>query len=95
MKNNEGQKSHDIHFIITGGGGVPLRELSVDETIKQFHQNYEQAGLDVRLIKQEKIYHYCQVAVKKNKISIKVQEVTGNKDVPTRLVEEIRIDNKY
>ena len=95
MKDKNGQHPLDIHFIITGGGGVPLRELSDEATIQQYLQNYKEAGLDVRLINQAKIYHYCQVAVKKNEISIKVQEVTGNKDVPTRLVEEIRIDNKY
>ncbi len=92
MQDNDKQELHDIHFIITGGGGVPLRELSDDETIKQYYQNYEQAGLDFRLIKQEKIYHYCQVDAGQNEISIKVWEVTGNIDVPTRLVEEIRIE---
>lgn len=95
MKDKNGNNPLDTHFIVTGGGGVPLRELSDDETIKQFHQNYEQAGLDVQLIKQEKIYHYCQINVEQQEISIKVQEVIGNKDNPTRLAEQIRIQNKY
>lgn len=82
-----------IHFFVGGGGGTPLRELPGKKTQQKRQQHFDQLGLQVSLIKQEKIYHFYQVAVKKNEISIKVQEVTGNKDVPTRLVEEIKIEH--
>jgi len=80
-----------IHFFVGGGGGTPLRELPGKKTQKKRQQHFDQLGLQVSLIKKEKIYHFYHVDVKKNEISIKVQEVTGNKDVPTRLVEEIKI----
>ncbi len=91
LKHESGRMTH---FLVGGGGGTPLRELPGKKTQRKRQQHFDQQGLQVSSIRQEKIYHFYQVNVKKNEISIKVQEVTGNKEVPIRLVEEIRLENK-
>jgi len=91
LKHDSGRMTH---FLVGGGGGTPLRELSSKKTQQKRQQHFDEQGLQVSSIRQEKIYHFYQVDVKKNEISIKVQEVTGNKNAPIRLVEEIRISSK-
>ncbi len=85
------QTEHEIHFVITGGGGVPLRPRSDAQRIEACCQNYRTEGFDVFLVKQEEIYHYCLVDIAPDKITIQVLEVTGDATHPTRLVEEILI----
>lgn len=85
------QPKRDIHVVVSGGGGAPLHASSNDQKVKQFLQNYRTEGLDVVLVKQETIYHYCLVNVTPDKITIQIMEVTGNKEKPLRFVEEIVI----
>jgi len=82
---------HVIHVVVSGGGGVPLRSGSDDQKVKQFIQNYRAEGLDVVLLKQEEIYHYCLVDIAADKITIQVLEVTGDTEEPLRLAEKIEI----
>lgn len=85
------QTKREIHFVVTGGGGVPLRTRSDAQKIEICCQNYRVEGFDVFLVKQEEIYHYCLVDIAPDKITIQVLEVTGDATHPTRLVEEILI----
>jgi len=82
---------NEIHFIVSGGGGVPLRTRSDAQKLKKCRQNYRAEGLDVLLVKQEEIYHYCLVDIAPDKVTIQVLEVTGDAARPPRLVEEILI----
>jgi hypothetical protein len=85
-----GRAGHDIHVIVSGGGGVPLRSGSDAGKVEKFLQNYSAEGLDVMLIKQEEVYHYCVVDVASDKIVIKVMAVTED-PAQSRLVEEVLI----
>lgn len=71
--------------------GVPLRTSSDVKKVEKFLQNYRDEGLDVVLMKQKEIYHYCLVDIAPDKITIRILEVTGDSGNPVRLVEEIVI----
>ena len=83
-RNNTGR---EIHFIVSGGGGVPLRDLTDPQTLERFQKNYRDEGLDAISVKQEKVYHYCLVDIHPDQVTIKVLEVTGDAGDPLRLVE--------
>ncbi len=85
------QPERGIHVVVSGGGGAPIRTGSDDQKVKQFLQKYFAEGLDVVLVKQQTIYHYCLVDIAPDKITIQIMEVTGNMEEPLRLVEEIVI----
>ena len=85
------QTEREIHFVVTGGGGVPLRTRSDAQKLKKFLQNYRAEGLDVFLVKQEESYHYCLVEIAPDKVTIQVLEVTKDATHPPKLVEEILI----
>jgi hypothetical protein len=82
------------HFLVGGGGGTPLRELPGKKAQRKMQRHFEEQGFHVAPIRQEKLYHFYQIAVANNELSIKVQEVTGKKGTPIRLVEYIRIKNE-
>jgi hypothetical protein len=80
-----------IHVIVSGGGGVPLRSGSDAEKREKYQQNYVAEGLEVKLIRQEVIYHYCLLDIDADSITIRVMETTGNAKEPAKLAEEIII----
>lgn len=79
-----------IQFIITGGGGVPVRELKSPELIREFHQNYADAGINAQLILQKKAYHFCDVTVWPDVLRIDVLEVF--EDRRTASFEQLLLD---
>jgi 3',5'-cyclic AMP phosphodiesterase CpdA len=88
------QSKDEIHIIVSSGGGGPLRRRSDSRKVAEFHQDYRTEGLDVVLLKQEEIYHYCLVDIAADRITIQVLEVTGNTEKPLRIVEKIEIPDR-
>jgi hypothetical protein len=86
----EGKK---IHFIVGGGGS--LRDPADAEALARFQHDFESKGLQVSLIRQKRMLHYYLVEVNSGELIVKVLEVSGEKEEPTRLVDEIRIANRY
>jgi len=84
------QDGSAIHVIISSSG-VPLRRASDAHKIEKFLQNYRGEGLDVVLVKQEEIHHYCLVDIASGKFTVQVPEVTGDLTQPVRLADEILI----
>jgi hypothetical protein len=80
-----------VHMIVTGGGGAPLRGKKDSETIREFHENYRSEGLDVELLRQAQVHHYCLAELDVSEIRIGVHEVTDDPAQPTRLLEEFSI----
>ncbi len=80
---------HEIHFVVCGGGGVPLRTRTSQEKLERYLDNYCAEGLDVALVKHEDIYHYCLVEITPDKVSVQVIEVTGKPEEPVKVAEEI------
>ena len=83
-----------MHFVVSGGGGVPLRTRTSQEELEGFLDNYRAEGLDVTLVKQEESFHYCLVKIAPDKVSVQVLEVTGRPEEPLRLAEEIVISSR-
>ena len=81
-----------MHFIVGGGGGTPLRERSDPDVQVNYQQHFISEGFDISLLNQAMIYHYYVVQVNSSELVIHVIEVTMEKEKPTRLVEEIRIE---
>jgi len=85
------KRQREIHFIVSGGGGVPLQDVKDAQTLERFRQNYRDVGLDVLSVKQENVFHYCLVNIDSDQIRIEVFEVTGNSAQPVKLMDKIHI----
>ncbi len=83
----------EIHFIISGGGGVPLRDKSDNDTRKKYLEHFRDEGFDVEQISYEKKFHFCRVGVNNEQVGIDVFEVTGNPDNPLEQIETIVIQS--
>lgn len=81
----------EIHFIVSGGAGVPLRDATRRRKMEGFMQNYRDQGFDARSVQQEKVYHYCLVNINPDEVKIEVIEVTGNPAQPSKLTEQVLI----
>lgn len=84
----------DIHFIIGGGGGAPLRDPSSVKQIELYSKQFNSEGYNTEILKQEKIFHYYEINFDRLKLIVDVYEVTGNDDEPRRLADKIIIENK-
>ncbi len=70
-KNNEPGK---IHFIVTGGGGVPLRPRTSEKSLADMLTEYEKEGYDIDLSKHTSIHHYVYANVNNSSINLTVYE---------------------
>jgi len=86
-----GSAKPEMHIIISGGGGVPLRPISEPDKLEKYHADYVAEGLDVTLIKQKSIFNYCLVDVASDRVTIRVMEILRNSNGMPKLVEEIVI----
>ena len=90
---SSGWRAGEIHFIISGGGGVPLRDKSDTRTIKKYQEHFRHEGLEVELVTYEKKYHFCRVSVDNEQVGIDVYEVTRNPDNPLEEIDKIIIQS--
>ena len=88
-----GSASEDtgIHFIVSSGGGVPLRDVKSERAVGKIKEIYEQEGYVVDLIEQENVHHYCIVKAENDELSIETYLVTGDSNESDELFEQIRI----
>jgi 3',5'-cyclic AMP phosphodiesterase CpdA len=84
----ENQEENEIHIVVSSSG-APLRRRSDVQKVEKFRQDYHDEGLDVSLVKQEEINHYCLVSADSDGITIQVLEAIGDKTQPVRLADEI------
>jgi len=85
-------KNNQIHIIVTGSGGAPLRDLRDEATIAKYKENFNIENLAVESIKRYKIYSYCLISCDSAKLQINVFEVTGDAMHPIRLVDEFAVN---
>jgi len=91
LKYDNAGKQRQMHILVSGGGGVPLRALVNEKKVARYISELINEGLNFELNVRAQIYHYCLIEVEREKILIKVMEVTGNKKEPIRLADEIHI----
>ena len=80
-----------VHVVISGGAGSPLRSGTDPKSVAECCQVFSEDGLDVAMIRQMEIYHYCLMDIDPDRITLHVVEVTGNPGDPLKLVDEIVI----
>jgi hypothetical protein len=84
-------KIGEVHFIVGGGGGTPLRGPESSEIRSEYFMNFEREGLDISLVKQGKIYHYFMVEVEEDRLVVQVYKVSMKPQVQVTLEEEVLI----
>lgn len=85
---------NEIHFIVGGGGGTPLRQISDSKAITRYSLEFEKQGLNVRQQIQLQEYHYSLVTISDDALSVKVFEATGDPSEPGPLLDEFQIIDK-
>ena len=83
----------EIHFIVSSGGGVPLRDPKSAKEIEHIQQYYLEAAFEVKPLMQVKVFHYCLVHVDFSEMRIQTFVVARDADENHRLLEEIIIPN--
>lgn len=81
----------EMHVIISGGGGVPLRPTTKPDKLEQYHADYAAEGLDVTLAKQESVFNYCLVDIASDKTTIRVMEIANDLGKAPKFLEEIAV----
>jgi len=82
----------EMHFMVGGGGGAHLRNLSNDGQLQKRQQDFESEGLAVSQIIQSKSYHYYVVEISNEILTIQSTEVTDDPKSPLKPIETIVID---
>ena len=80
-----------LHFLTGGGGGTPMRPRTDAETLVTYQKQFDGEGLDVSLLNMARVHHYCRIEAGADALVVKVIEVTGRSESPTREFEEIVI----
>jgi len=85
------EDGRNIHFLLGGGGGTPLRHFIDEKTRHKFNHWFSNQGFEISLLNQARIHHYYLTEIYGDTLSVKILEVTGNKELPTKVFEEIKI----
>lgn len=88
---DDGSGNGEIHFIVSSGGGVPLRDPKSAEEIEYIKNFYHQEGLEAANLIQEKVFHYCLVEVDSTEMRIETIKVPQDPDEPPAIIEKIII----
>ncbi len=81
----------ELHFVVSGGGGAPLRDVPDEDSIARSLNYFSSYDLEIAHLSQKKMYQYCRVNITIDVLSIKVIEVDGSTENSTKLFEEISI----
>ncbi len=84
----------EMHYLIAGGGGTPLRDPYDEEFKSRIRDVFLEAGFNVDPVCEGKIFHYLIMTVMHDELTIKVMEVTGEEEEPIKLFEEIVIESR-
>jgi len=79
----------EIHFVVSSGGGVPLRNPKSAGEMERIQRYYLEEGFEVEPLMQVKVFHYCLVQVDAFEMRIQTFEVPRDADEHLRLLEEI------
>jgi hypothetical protein len=85
---------NEIHFVIGGGGGTPLRQISDSRDITRYSLEFEKQGLNVKQQTQLQKYHYSLVTISDDTLSVRVFEATSDPSDPDPLLDEFLIIGK-
>ncbi|MCH8928095.1 MAG: metallophosphoesterase [Candidatus Marinimicrobia bacterium] len=87
----EEEISYQMHIVITGGGGTPVRPLTSNESVMEKIKIEQNMGYNVQMLKREEAYNYCVVTVTENGIEVIVKSVNGRNADSTGIIEQFKI----
>jgi len=82
---------NQIHFIVSSGGGVPLRSQLSEGSKNLLCQRYLTEGFNVQPIMIAEVFHYCVVNVNPDTMRIQTYAVDIDRSNEDKLVEEITV----
>jgi hypothetical protein len=80
-----------IHFIVSSGGGAPIRDRPGEERETEQIAKYRADGIDCALVKVAETHHYCLVRVSSSELSVQTIAVTGDADTTGRVIDEFKL----
>ena len=80
-------KNYNMHILVTGGGGTPLRPLVPLIKVKNWLERDMKDGYEVEMVNRAEEYHYCIVSVSENGINIEVVSVDDG-EIKNRIILE-------
>ncbi len=80
-----------IHFVVSSGGGVPIRRAPDRDRVEQYLSEYENQGLNIQMMRQHDEHHYCKVSVSSEGIEIITYSVDRQYPHELEIVEEFSI----
>lgn len=90
--NYQKEGKQEMHFVVGGGGGVPLRNIPDQTVIDRYLIEYSNNGFDVEQVKLEKIFNYSLVEVEAERVTVKTYRVPISGENAVILVEEFIIN---
>ena len=84
-------KDYNMHILVTGGGGTPVRSLVSLRKVNKWLERDMHDGYEVDMVNRAEEYHYCIVSVSENGINIEVVSVEGGETENRIILEEFLI----
>ena len=83
-----------MHIIVSGGGGVPLRDIADNESLARYLDYYRSNNIDITQTSQHKIYNFCMISINSELLTIKVYGVNEETENPVMQIDEIIINTQ-
>ncbi len=96
MHKDERRASGDstIHFIVSSGGGAPIRNRLGDERESECLDNYRAQGIDCSIVKIAEVHHYCIVEIRSSSLTVRTIEVSGMADSSGVVLDDLELIKK-
>jgi hypothetical protein len=79
------------HFIVSSGGGAPIRNRKGEEREAEQVESYRKEGIDCSLVRVAEKHHYCLVTVLPNSLTVQAHEVSDATDASGSLFDEFEM----
>jgi len=81
-----------IHFVISSGGGVPLRNLSSKKKNDEILSGLRKEGYEIGSTLQKSVFHYTIIDISSDLMSVQTYEVNSEKNPQIELFDEILVN---
>ena len=81
----------DMHFVVSGGAGTPLRKGSSTKKRAGTAESYRQQGLDVECLSYHEVYNYCIIEADADSVRVEVFDVPVKDGVSARRIDRLAV----
>jgi len=86
---DESFSDHPIHFVVSSGGGVTLRDPFSPEKRQKILETYRSEGYHVDLLQYQHVFHYCTVDVDGNHLKVQTYTAAEDSEENRQLIDEL------